>query len=436
LELDKKQAYVGEKVNLNIKFYDRLFVDDLHLLFPEFKNLHILKSQNGLKKRMVTIEEEEYSVSEWNFDMYPTDKGSSILQGIQAAFFAPELESKFKFGGAFDFFRSLHKSEQYVVANPVKIDVLPLPNSDTFSDVIAVGQFSEYNMKIRQDSAMVGQGVVLTIELCGDGNFEMIPAPQLILPDGFKSYDSNMVVIDSKRSSKHSEFIVQADEPGSYHINSQSLVYFDPVTLEYKEILSNDLNITITPALDENINQKILDQHDEDVVSDSNEHSFKELKDFKIIDKGEIHRPALLIIPMWLFQNILWLLLLIWLGMFFYSFYFKKYILEHRLWIRFLVFYQAKKSYKSAVCQQNVKQLPMIFNRLLSGLLGIHTNQLDEATILDYFKHKNFSDKEWQDWKAFQEQILRASFSLDTYEKKQDLFEHALQWIEKLKEKA
>lgn len=434
IELDKKQAYVGEKVNLTIKFYDRLLVDDLHLQFPEFKDVHILKSKNGLKKSIINIEEEEYSVSEWNFDMYPAGKGSLILQGIQAAFFAPELESKFKFGGAFDFFRSLHKSEQYVVAHPVKVDVVPLPKSNEFSDVIAVGQFSEYSMKINQDSVPAGQGVVLTVELFGDANFEMIPSPQLILPDNFKYYDSNMVVIDPKRNSKRFEFIVQADEPGFYRIKAQSLIYFDPVALKYKKILSNGFDITITPALNENITQKTL--HDLDIIDHTHEPSSKELKDFKIIDKGAIYQPILIMVPTGLYQKILWLLLLIWLGMIFYSFYFKKYIVGHRLWIRFLVFYQAEKSYKKAVSQQNIKQLPTLFNRLLSGLIDIHINKLNEVIVLNYFKNKNFSDEELQNWKVFQEQILRATFSFDNYEQKQKLFEHALQWIKKLKEKA
>lgn len=435
--LNKKQAFVGEKLILSVKFYDRLFVDDLHLQFPEFKNVYIVKNQENVSKSMIVFENEEYCVTEWLFDMYGTQPGSLIIQDIHAVFSAPELENKFKLGGAFDFFRSLHKSEQYITAKPSKVTIMPLPDHNDFSKVIAVGQFSKFIISVNQNSASVGQGIVLKTELFGNANFELIQSTPLVLPENFKYYDSNMVTIDEKRTYKQCEFIVQANTPGSYRIESQKFVYFDPDDSAYKILESNVLDIVITPA--DIISQSprasdiILDELIEDNVSIQ-----KDLKDFSVIQDGKVSVQQQIMIPIKRYQRLLWLLCLIWLFLIVYrAASLQRYIFNHYAWKKFVIFSQTNRDYKSACLKQKVYKLHGIFIQLFAQLTNVNTGKLSDVIMIQYLVDKGFSAEQIRAWKAFYQKILQASFSSSQIQvHRNDLFQEYLLWIKELKERA
>ncbi len=434
MSLNKKKAYVGEKLTLSVKFYDRLFVDDLHLQFPEFENLCIVKNKNNIHKNMVVFDGEEYSVTEWTFDMYGLKPESFIMQGIYAAFFAPDLESKFKFGGSFDFFRSLHKSQQQVAAQPIKIDIMPLPDHKDFHDVVAVGQFSKFTISANQNTAPAGQGIAVTTDLFGSGNFDMMQSPLLVLPEGFKYYDSKMVTIDEKRSYKRCEFIVQASMPGTYHIEPQSFVYFDPTDEQYKIIQSNALDITITPATQLSQSAPLPT----DVVDEATEENLvvdKTLQDFSVIAQAVVHARSPLMIPLHQFHLLIWLLLLLWFASIFYQTIVTGYVLQDYRVKNFVIFMQAKKACNLARDRQQAEKLYGIFIQLFKQLIGINFGELHDAAIVQYLMSKDFSDEQIQSWKIFYHQILQVSFSSNVAMQEQ-LFDQALQWIQLLKEKA
>lgn len=433
LKVDKKQAYVGEKIQLIIQFYDSVSVDDLHLEFPEFKKMHILKTKDVIQKSRVEIEGKEYILSEWSFDVYPTHPGSLILQDIYAAFFWSEPSNKFGLGGAFHFFQAFHKSMQRIAAKPIKIEVLPLPHSDRFFNVNAVGQFSNYNLRAHQSSACVGQGISLTIELVGDGNFEMISLPELILPKNFNYYDSHMVVIDSNRNSKQYECVMQAEQPGSYTIQPQLFVYFDPVKKQYVTLQSDQFDISIAPAL--HVQSELQEPDDQEHVGDSSEHvishAIKTLEDFSLIDHGPIHVSSCMMLSFSLFQNIIGFLLLIWFCLFFYVQHIKNFWLYRKM----LIFYTTKNRYTIARKTENIQALKAVFDLLFAQLIEVTVGQLSDTVIINYMKTKKFSEDFISDWSLFYMQMLQASFSVHFAIDKTKLFTDALQWIERLKEK-
>ncbi len=436
--LNKKQAYVGEKLTLSVKFYDRLFVEDLHLQFPDFKNIYFVKNKNKINKSMVVIDEEEYSVTEWLFDMYPTEPGSLIIQDIHAAFFAPELESKFKFGGAFDFFRSLHKSQQHIAAQPIKVDVLALPQNKKFENITTVGQFSKFTITLNQNRAAAGQGIILTVEFFGDVNFETMESLALVLPEGFKYYDSNMVTIDEHRKYKRSEFIVQATIPGTYSIPAQSLIYFDPVVKEYKKIKSNKIdNIIITPVDQPSQSSDQAPDEAPDEIFQEGEFAPKELKDFSVVQQRSVHVLTKTMIPLSWFTYLLSLLFMIWFAFVFYRISLKNHLMNHPELKKYKIFYQAKKAYKIAAQRQEIYRLHPMFMQIFNQLLEKNNSeQSRDAAIVQYLVDKNFSDEQIQSWNRFYAQILQASFSSKIQSQQEFLLQQALTWIQLLKDKA
>ena len=94
MSLDKKQAYVGEKITATISFYDRLFVDDLQLQVPEFENVLLVKNPKYYTKTSTIINNQSYSLTQWLIDIYVSKEGIFLLEGIQAAFFAPAVNAR------------------------------------------------------------------------------------------------------------------------------------------------------------------------------------------------------------------------------------------------------------------------------------------------------------------------------------------------------
>ncbi len=114
----------------------------------------------------------------------------------------------------------------------------------------------------------------------------------------------------------------------------------------------------------------------------------------------------------------------------------QQYLFNHQVWIKFVVFSRAMKSYNSALQQQKAHELHSIFIQLFAQLTGINAGQLHQSDIVQYLVDQNFYDEQIQAWTHFNEQLLRASFASKLQLDQQDLFQQSLQWIQLLKDKA
>jgi len=436
ISLNKNKAYIGERLSVNIKFYDRLYVDDLHLQLPDFTDFYMIESQSNPKKSSTVISGEEYSVTEWNFGLYPTQLGQIVVQDLYAVFCMPESESNVRFAGAFDFFRSLQKSQQFLTIKPVEITVLPLPEEKGMEDVKAVGDFTKYSIGVNQMSVAAGSGIVFTMELAGKGNFEMINLIPEKLPEGFRYYDAHNSKINGRQKYKRSEFVIQVDTPGSYHIEPQRIDFFNPTTQEYVTLYSNPLEITITPNLNLNDSKNQFDFSSFESVDTVEEFAGKSLDDFCLVTKGSIASVQEIMIPLSWYKNILRLLLLFWVLSVFYFFIFKKYFLSHAACQRFIIFYKANKAFRDAQKHKNLYKLYQVFSDLFASLLCCTPGSLNDFMILEYLAQHDFTSQEIEAWKNFYNKILKTSFSLHAQSDENDLFVESLQWLKQLKERS
>ncbi len=423
---DKKQAYVGEKVKLHIHFYDRLLVDDLHLKIPNFQDVYIVNNQSNITKSTVTLDNEEYAVTQWEFDFYGKKADTIILQDISAVFFAEGFGMR-----SFDFFRAFHKVEQAVVAHPVKIDILPLPEHPQHKKVKAVGQFSQFDIAIDKNSAHVGQGIVLQMDLYGNANFHDIDTCSLVLPEHFNYYDSNLMKINKERNHKHSEFIIQASKEGQYHIPSQVLLYFDPESQVYKKIESNALDIMITPRVD-NLTIDTVQYPDKRLQEQDDQ---AQAINFQIITDDTIYRDKV-VIPQDVFARILFCLLLVLLFMFLYQQGLMYNVFEHKKVIKYITFLQAYFACRQAVKKHNYTMIYDAFRALFSRLIGVNLGHMNDADIMMYLKNIGCQDDEIVAWKIFYHKLLQASFSCQKVAIHEDLYHQAFMWINFVKDRA
>ena len=120
--------------------------------------------------------------------------------------------------------------------------------------VDAVGTFKSFDAKINPPVAQEGEGMVLMLEVEGDGDLTNIPTLQLQnMPGSLKWYDSKQYIRDTRGINdlpvKCFEYIVQGLDHGSWEIPPQSFTYFDVQQHQYITLKTASCAVTIKPNL-------------------------------------------------------------------------------------------------------------------------------------------------------------------------------------------
>jgi len=433
--IDKKSMYVGEIATLHVKFLDRIYVDKPKVVLPEFQHVKIVSIEKKDTTTLEVLNGYDYAVTEWLIKFYPINQGSLLIDGIKVTFLDQRLEEKMLSKGAFRRFGSMIKIAQDMHVYPVALQVLGLPEQQGFKDVTAVGQFSKLELSINKNVTQEGQGLILSTELFGDGNFEMIAPINLLLPTGLEFYDADTVSIHKDRISKHAEFVIQAQYPGSYHIAAQKLHYFDPVDHTYKIVQSNSIDITITENIDFQKLQNQFEQHD---ATNNEYHKNNDLKNnvqLDFVDNTSFNAQLFVMIPIGSYQLLIVSLLLILLIMMMYRYAFKEYFFTSLYWHRFILFLQASKACKVAAYKNNGVVLYSVFMNLFIALQVSSAGAIDTVIIEKHLKHKGFSENQIVQWKSFYGRLLQASFAQQDQMQNVILFQDSLKWLKLLKEK-
>ena len=426
-KLDKKSVYVGEKVILQVDFLDRTYIDQYSLLLPEFENIIVTNPQ---QKQRVTIQHtngQEYADTQWTLDVYPTVKGLSIFENIKIRFVNQD-DSNNIFGRFFGMY-----AEQELRARPIGLQVLELPVVSGFENITAVGQFSKLELSVNKNSVEQGQGIVLTADIFGDGNFEMIESLSLSLPENLVSYDSDTPKMDTRRTRKHFEYIIQAQSVGQYQIPAQQFKYFDPADRQYKILQSNPIDILIAADItaQQHDNQQQLDLFDED--KDTNE---KTIEDFTVLEPNLMQTDQLSMIPLSWYTKFLQFLYFIFFLMMVYRYVIKKYLFTYDRFQHTVIFFKAKRACQLAAKHRNVIALHPLFIDLFVNLKVGSQGFIRDEMIERYLKNKNFSDETVDQWKLFYNKLLQISFAGVDRQNDEFLFQEAFTWIARLKERA
>jgi hypothetical protein len=430
-EFDESRVYVGQPVTLKIKFIDYVGVDQSSLLFPEFENLIIIGVQEHRQVRKIDAENQEYFETEWIIECYLKQAGFFVAENIKIRFLDIYQRDDFFGRSFFGAMTSMMHIQKDLSARPVGLDVVSLPENEKFQNISTVGQFSEIKVSMNKGSVVQGQGVTLAVDIIGIGNFEMIDSFPLILPEGLVSYDSNAPQVDINRTHKHFEYIIQAQDVGTYQIPSQSFSYFDSADGQYKTLQSKPFELVITPGVD-----NYHDQY-QNVLSDQDEEDINEIGVLKynILGQESIHTQQKMIPLRW-YMILMKALILIFSYMLLHRYFLQKYVFRNKYLQRLIAFFQAYRACKIAEAQGDKQALYSIFINLFIHLKVDDLSSIDDAVIEQYLKDKGFSSELIQQWNLFYNTLLQASFSQFYKKNNSSLFKEAYKWLHLLKIKA
>lgn len=140
-----------------------------------------------------------------------------------------------------------------LASKPVTITVKPLPAINKPAGFNgAVGKFTMHS-NWKSKSVAVGDEISLQVKIEGKGNFTVINAPQVSLPDGIEGYDPVIKENVDKSiyplsGSKTFDYTFIPKDTGFYKVPAVTFSYFDPSEARYKTERSDSFSIRVLPA--------------------------------------------------------------------------------------------------------------------------------------------------------------------------------------------
>lgn len=131
------------------------------------------------------------------------------------------------------------------------IDVIPLPDGAPVGFDNVVGDFT-IGTAFTQSDVVEGEPISVDVIVSGSGNLDLITAPQLLNPEGWKVYDTSQTQRGEERRELEGsvvfKLLIRPLEIKAA-IPPFRLVYFDPKLEEYKTIVTEPIPLKMAPAV-------------------------------------------------------------------------------------------------------------------------------------------------------------------------------------------
>ncbi len=277
LEVDRKTCYVGEPVVATYKLYTRLKSESNMVKNPSFNGFSVIDLQqaDNTNYQVEKNDGREYNVyCIRKVQLYPLLPGELELG-------AAEIENNVRFIKAEfinqrpDIFNGMMADisdamippegmelQRVTLQNkPVTISVKALPETNKPAGFKgAVGNFT-IETRLEKNNFSTDDGGRLAVMISGEGNLQLVNAPEIAWPEGIEGFDPK-ITDDLLKGTvpvggrKVFEFPFTVSKAGSYTIPALVFSFFDPKTGVYRSIESKPLPVTVTPGTGKSTDNK------------------------------------------------------------------------------------------------------------------------------------------------------------------------------------
>ena len=429
LGVDKTHVYVGERVVATLTFLgikEKVKLENLEE--PKLVDFQ-LGTKTGPVIGQQVINGSEYVTMTWSWDAFAQKAGQCIIPACGADYLV-ESEMRDSLALFSPFFR-LRTERKRTYSNACTVDVENLPAYK--ENIDAVGRFKRFDISINPSVAAEGEGMVLLIEIEGDGNLTQIPTLQLKnMPSALKWYDSKQYVRDTVGKYglpvKCFEYIVQGLEQGAWEIPPQLFTYFDIEKKQYQTLETASCTVSIKPGTmmkkyhaddkkGEKINSEIVQPQDTVDLSLNTWSYWYPVAQHKTMPWSLFF--ILAISPLLLvFVQFIWMMLRL------RAVYFRQQF----------IFKQVSRKIKEAKKSGVTRNLYTVFIDLFAVRLGCAPSIVTQEIIDEHLKRVGFTDEEIRAWDLFYSLMYEQAFFESDCDSacKNALFEQALEWVAKL----
>lgn len=261
LQTSKTSCYVGEPVVATYKLFTRLKSESKMTKAPSFNGFSVIdmmrpdESEQGVER----LNGREYNVyTVRKSQLYPLQDGDIELESATLDNRIQFIKDGAQISGMDDFFDGFGGNPDAIVTQtvslsnkPVSIHVKPLPEAGkpaSFNG--AVGNF-KITSALEKNNFGSDEAGKLTITVSGNGNLQLITAPEIAWPQGIEAFDAKVQDdIDPMTIpvSGSKTFVIPftVNTAGEYSIPAVRFSYFDPAKAAYKTDSTRPISFTVT----------------------------------------------------------------------------------------------------------------------------------------------------------------------------------------------
>ncbi len=258
LEVEAPQSlYIGQssKIRLNLYVADRMRLSGVGNFESTADGFSMIQDPNKYSERRLLRNGRDYRVLTWEIE------ATALTAGRQALNFqidvSARMPGKAKSGNQSPFGRSLfddffEPTQRYPIDKEHTIHVLPLPEENkppSFDG--AVGRFSMEVFTDLQETT-VGEPIMYSIRLTGEGNFDRIQGLVLSESPDWKPYSPQAVMEDSgaveSTTTKRFDYVMTPLRAGQIKTPAIQFAYFDPQTAAYVTLQAPPIPIAVQAA--------------------------------------------------------------------------------------------------------------------------------------------------------------------------------------------
>lgn len=430
LRCNKKEAVVGEKVEMSMRFYypthDYLLRDVGN---PPEKG-YLRKNLQGPFAGTERVNGSMYHYVEWSWDIYPTDPGTLAIPAYSFDYDTRKEGREQRFASFSFLFNQQQYDRHRIYSNASELEVVPLPSTKT--PVSAVGQFSSFNARITPAHAQEGDGMLLVLELIGHADFDSITLAPLQMPDQLKWYDSQEIPTENMRSGSYKkvwEYVIQGLKAGSYEIPAQKFTYFDTKKRAVVTLATQPLAVSISAGASQEGAAPLMQAQEEqppvlqsiDVVDSTG------IK--PIHESGQWYGYYERSMPLWLYIVLMTIPVFFVITRWWYN---NQAGRIQRVARKHYLFKQARARLLHAQQRGTGSAVYPEFISILSSCLLIPESMVTSELVEHALQKAGLDDKECQEWKQFFMQAAAYTFYTADHQGTdvEDFFKQAVRWLD------
>ena len=258
-KISKKEVYLYEPIYIEQKVYSHIPVNVLGFSkIPDRTDFISYSESSEYNSFTEIIDRKRVNVIPLKKEvLYPVKSGTKDI------FTTPFVLEK-----ELMFYDRIQEGEQKFT-----IKVLPLPDKKGFENFSgAVGNFN-FSAKVNKTNVVVGEELLITIEVTGEGNTSIITMPKINdnITNYFsvyqpKTYETNWFDGTKMLGRKVKEYVLVAKKEGASTVSNINFCYFSPDNKSYTNVYSSDINLIVS-----GIKQSALGQNNASFVNNDGE---------------------------------------------------------------------------------------------------------------------------------------------------------------------